>query len=163
MSAEKPVAVIDTDVASFMLKSLPIGWEYARLIAGFKASVSFITAGELLFGAESRSWGSRRRLSLDLFLSERAVMPFQAGMERLFARIMAERERMGRRMEKADAWIATTAIFHDAPLVTHDGDVRDTRGLRIVTASKEARTAQVRMPVVSGRPLNLDMRCQCSM
>jgi hypothetical protein len=84
-------------------------------------------------------------------------------MERLYAQVMVDRERMGKRLEKADGWIATTAIYHDVPLVTHDGDFVGTRGLRIITASAEARAAQLRLPVVRRRPLNLDSRCQCGL
>ena len=84
-------------------------------------------------------------------------------MERLYARVMIDRERAGKRLEMTDGWIATTAIYYEVPLVTHDSDFVGTPGLRIITASKEARDAQLRLPVVGRRPLNLDMHCQCGL
>lgn len=80
------------------------------------------------------------------------------------SRVMLERERMGRRLEKADGWIATTAIYYDVPLITHDRDFVGTPGLRIITASEDMRAAQLRLPPVLGRyPLSLDNSCRCSM
>ena len=163
MSNAKPIAVLDTDVASYLLKGVPIGWEYLALLRSYRASVSFITAAELLLGAERRGWGARWRLQLDLLLAQCSILPFKERMEHLYARVMVERERAGKRLEKMDGWIATTAIYYDAPLVTHDSDFVGTPGLRIITASEEARAAQLRLPVVGRRPLNLDMRCQCGL
>jgi len=141
MSGYRSPAILDTDVASYTLKAVPIGWDYRELIAPYEAYIAFVTAAQLLCGAERRDWGSRRRLELDIFLAGCPVIPFRVGMERLFARLMIERERAGRRLEESDAWIATTAIFHEIPLVTHDGDFIGTPGLRIITAS-DAHTAR---------------------
>ncbi|MEJ0039102.1 MAG: PIN domain-containing protein [Gammaproteobacteria bacterium] len=163
MNDKKPIALIDTDVASYLLKGTSIGWEYLSLLHGYQIAVSFITAGELLFGALRRDVGPRRHLHLNLFLVEYPIIPFQAGMERLYSRVLVDRERMGKRLEKADGWIATTALYHRVPLATHDGDFVGTRGLRLITASEEARAAQLRLPVVSGRPLKLDMSCRCGL
>jgi predicted nucleic acid-binding protein len=163
MNSTKPIAIVDTDVASNLLKGTSIGCEYFGLLHGYRAAVAFVTAGELLFGALRRRLGPRRQLHLDLFLTECPIIPFEEGMERLYAQVMLDRERTGRRLEMADGWIATTAVFHDVPLVTHDKDFLGTRGLRIITASDEVRAAQLRMPVVGRRPLNLDMRCQCGL
>lgn len=163
MSDSRPIAVVDTDVVSYLLKGVPIAWEYLTLLRDYRASVSFITVAELQFGAERRGWKLRRRDQLDRALAEYQVLPFKEGMERVYAQLMTERQRIGRPMEKSDAWIAATALYHKAPLVTHDGNFAATPGLRVITASKEARAAQLQVPVVGQRPLNLGMRCQCSM
>ena len=163
MSAAKPIAIVDTDVASHLLKATSMGCEYFGLLQGYQAAIAFVTAGELRFGAVRRRLGPRRHLHLDLFLAECPIIPFEKGMDRVYANVMLDRERVGKRLEKADGWIATTALYHDLPLATHDGDFAGTPGLRIITASKEARAAQLRFPVVSRRPLNLDMRCQCGL
>ena len=162
MTNNRPIAIVDTDVVSYVLKGAPIAWEYLGLLRGYQPTVSFVTAAELRFGAERRRLGRRRLLHLDLFLAECPIVPFKLGMERTYAQLMAQRERMGKPMEKADAWIAATAIFHNAPLATHDVNFAATPALRIITASKEARAAQVQLPPVGRQPLNLDMRCQCS-
>ena len=162
MNDRKPIVLLDTDVVSNMLRGTAIGLEYLRLSHGYQTAISFITSGELLFGARRRHLGARRHLHLELFLTECPIIVFEKGLESFYARVMFERERMGKRLEKADGWIATTAIYNDIPLMTHDSDFVGTPGLRIITASEEARAAQVRLPVVSPRPLIPDATCRCS-
>jgi tRNA(fMet)-specific endonuclease VapC len=155
--------VVDTNVFCYMMKNLPIGAEYRRLLIGHNVHVSFVTRAELLCWADRGDWGMRRRLELQSLLAECAVLPYSDGMDKIFARVMAERSRAGRRMEHADAWIAATALFYGLPLVTHDGDFVHTRGLRIITASPIARAARNRMPVLTRPVPTLDMRCRCSL
>ena len=66
MSEVKPLALIDTDVVSNLLKATAIGFEYFRLLQGYQEAVAFVTAGELRFGALRRRLGARRHLQLDL-------------------------------------------------------------------------------------------------
>ena len=162
MSDTKPVALLDTDVASYMFKCSRMAWEYLALLRGYQLGISFITAAELWFGAEKQDWGARNRFRMERFLQEGLILPFGEGMDRVYAKVMAARERMGRRMEKADGWIAATAIYHDVPLAVHDSDFLGTPGLRIITASAEVRAAQLRMPAVIPRPLDLNASCRCS-
>ncbi len=85
-------------------------------------------------------------------------------MEKLFAQVTHERERTGKRMEYPDAWTATTALFYDMPLVTHDGDFLETRGLHIITASAKVRANQMLLDAAQARPpMLLDMPCRCSL
>jgi predicted nucleic acid-binding protein len=161
MNSERPVALLDTDVASYMFKSVPMGWEYTTLLRGYQLGVSFITVAELWFGAGKNGWGARLRRKLEFFLQDGLILPHKPGMEHVYAKVMLDRERAGRRLETADGWIATTAIYYDVPLAVHDSDFLDTPGLRIITASAEVRAAQLRLPVISGRPLNLNASCRC--
>jgi predicted nucleic acid-binding protein len=62
MSDAKPLALVDTDVVSNMIKSTTVGLEYVRLSHGYNLAVAFITAGELRFGAAKRRFGGRRLL-----------------------------------------------------------------------------------------------------
>jgi tRNA(fMet)-specific endonuclease VapC len=164
MSDNKPLALVDTDVVSNMIKSTTIGLEYLRLSHGYRLGVAFVTAAELRFGAAKRRLDARRNLYLEDFLAGCPIMPFAKEMDRFYARVMLERERMGRRLENADGWIATTAIYYDVPLITHDRDFVGARGLRIITASEEVRAAQLRLPPVVGQyPLSLDNSCRCGM
>jgi predicted nucleic acid-binding protein len=164
MKGSKGIAILDTDVASFMLKGLPLGVEYRALTRGYDLRLSFATAAELRILANRNRLGARRRLYLDLFLVECAVLPVCAGMERLFAQVVDERKSIGRPLEFADALTATTALFHGIPLVTHDADFVGTRGLRIITASAEVRANQMLLDAVRAQPpMLLDMRCRCSL
>ncbi len=64
-------------------------------------------------------------------------------------------------MEYPDAWTATTALFHDLPLVTHDNGFLHTHGLRVITASEEVRANQMLLAGLTGAPMLLDMHCRC--
>jgi predicted nucleic acid-binding protein len=163
MKGSKGIAILDTNVASYMLKGLPLGAEYTALTLGYDLRLSFVTTAELRVWANRNRLGPKRRLYLDLFLREFTVIPYSAGMDRLYAKVMHERESIGRPLEPADAWIATTALFYRAPLVTHDADFVHTRDLRIITASDEVRANQMLLRARHRQPPLLpDMRCRCS-
>src|ERR1051325_7135298 len=106
MSDAEPLALIDTDVVSNMIKSTAVGLEYLRLSHGYRLAIAFVTAGELRFGAVKRRFGERRLLYLEKFLLECPILQFEQGMDHVYARMRFERERMGKRLEMSDAWIA---------------------------------------------------------
>lgn len=162
MSEAKPMVLVDTDVVSNALKGTTIGFEYTRMLREYQAAIAFVTVGELLHGALRRQLGARRQLHLDLLLAEYPIIRFRSGMEQIYSQVMFKRERMGKRLEKSDAWIAATALYYDIPLMTHDRDFVGTPGLKIITASEEVRATLLRLPpAVSGRPLSLDASCRC--
>lgn len=49
-------------------------------------------------------------------------VPYDYELTKVWARITAEAERRGRRMETGDAWIAATAVHRSLPLYAHDRD-----------------------------------------
>jgi predicted nucleic acid-binding protein len=157
----KGFAIADTNVISYALKRESLAIQYAQLLTGYDIRISFVTCAELHRWAERDNWGSRRRALLKVFLSDYKVVPYSKGMEEVFARITTERQRAGRRLENSDAWIATTAIYHDVPLATHDADFVDTAGLRIITADPKGRMVPEYL-VASRTPQALNMRCRCS-
>ena len=85
--------------------------------------LSFQTVGELLQGAYMDDWGERRLGELRAEVSKYVVVPFDWPMVQGFARIRAQRRKIGREIAVADAWIAATALSLDCPVVTHN--VRD--------------------------------------
>lgn len=98
------------------------------------AAISFITVGELYFGAEKRGWGELKRRSLEATLRRFVVIPYDAEIARHYGRALAERQRIGRPIETNDAWIAACASRHAIPLVTHNaGDFRDIPSLEIIS------------------------------
>jgi predicted nucleic acid-binding protein len=56
-------------------------------------------------------------------------------MAELCARLKAECDHASRRIDWADAWIATTAIWYDAALITHDLGFLNVSRLRVITAT----------------------------
>jgi tRNA(fMet)-specific endonuclease VapC len=112
--------VVDTNVISYLFKGDTRASLYLPHLAGVSANISFMTLAEMHFGAERRHWGAYRRHRLHLFLRGYPVIQSTPEICHLWAEIMAMRERQGRAIENADAWIAACALRYSAPLVTHD-------------------------------------------
>ena len=133
--------VVDTDVVSFVMRGRQLARMYARHINGRVLSVSFITVGELYFGAEKAGWGERRRTRLEDTLDSFTVVPYDRGVARCYGRVVAERQRIGNPIAQNDAWIAACAVRHALPLVTHNyRHFEGISGLRLITESGSART-----------------------
>ena len=115
-----PGVMIDTDIVSYVMKGHSLGRVYRKHLQGRLVSISFMTVGELYFGAEKGQWGEQRREQLETTLRNFVVIPYNHEIARCYGRVIAERERQGRRISCADAWIAACALCHRLPLVTHN-------------------------------------------
>jgi predicted nucleic acid-binding protein len=51
--------------------------------------------------------------------------PYDYELARVWARVCVEAERVGRRLEAGDAWIAATAVHRQIPLLVHDRDFKN--------------------------------------
>ena len=99
-------------------------------------AISFITVGELYFGAEKGNWGEIRRKALEAILRNFVIIPYDHEIARCYGRLVAERQRAGRPISLNDAWIAACTVRHDVPLVTHNPkDFESITALQIVTES----------------------------
>lgn len=159
----RPIAILDTNVVSYALKSMSIAFAYSRLLTGYELCISFVTAAELYCGAEKGRWSQRRRIELDVVLQRYPVVPYSEGMALTYAQVFAERERAGRPMRSADAWIAATAIFHNAPLATSDTDFQHTPGLRVITVDQGELQTRPRLRPGARLARPLDASCGCGM
>lgn len=153
------VVIADTSIISCAFKRQPLAERYNSLLIGREVRISFTTVGELQRWAERSAWGARRRLDLKLFLTRFPMIPCTAGIPELFAKVIVERERAGRPMQRDDAWIAATAIHHDLPLVTHDTNFLGTEGLRVISANPEIIALQAAPE--GYRLLDMDMQYRC--
>jgi predicted nucleic acid-binding protein len=82
------------------------------------------------------NWHAKRIdwLRIFLALARFAIVPSSRGLVLKWAEVMVAARRVGRRLETADAWIASTAIMYDAPLITHNGsDYSGVPGLKVIT------------------------------
>lgn len=127
-------AVVDTNVLSYMLRGSVQGQYYRSMLTGYFQGVVCVTPEELYFGAERRNWGARRIAALEALIDECVLLPVSLEIARTSVRLRAQRERAGKPLECADAWIAATALCYRAPLFTHDGDFEGIEGLQIITA-----------------------------
>lgn len=136
MTAAK--ALVDTNVVSYVMKGDSLGKAYARHLQGKLLAVSFITVGEMYYGAEKSRWGLKKRSQLESALRNFVVVPYDHEIAKRYGIIAAERKRKGRPISSNDAWIAACAVKHGVPLVTHNAkDFEEISGLSVLTEANE--------------------------
>lgn len=119
--------VLDTCIVSYLMKGGPLAEAYAPHVQGRLLAISFITVGEMYFGAENKNWGAIKRRVLETMLRNFVVIPYDHEIARCYGRLVAERKRNGRPIAPNDAWIAACAARHKVPLVTHN--IKDFAGI----------------------------------
>jgi tRNA(fMet)-specific endonuclease VapC len=129
--------VVDTDVASFVLKWHPeFAPRYVAILRGSELVVSFVTLAEMRQGALGAKWGPRKWDVLEAYLADFSVLHSDSLLCSTWAALRHESARKGRRMGSADAWIAATALVLWAPLVTNNPkDYRHLDKLQLVSVA----------------------------
>ena len=127
--------VVDTDVVSYLFRGSPLGENYIPILENRQAVISFMTLAELLLWPLRSQWGEARERRLRNFLDERFEVCFPDGeLCALWAEIRHRGYAKGHPVEPSDAWIAATALYFHAPLVTHnERQYRDIDRLEIIT------------------------------
>ncbi|HAS83170.1 MAG TPA: VapC toxin family PIN domain ribonuclease [Verrucomicrobia bacterium] len=135
--------ILDTCIVSYLMRGGPEAERYARHVEGKLLAISFITVGEMYFGAEKARWGSDKRQRLETTLRNFVVIPYDHEIARCYGRLVAERQRNGSPIAPNDAWIAACTVRHAAPLITHNPkDFMGISGLSIVTEQPVAETQE---------------------
>ena len=88
-----------------------------------------------MVGAVKDGWSNRRKNILRRHLDQFEVVWPNLDMVRISTELRSEREKAGRRLNTADAWIAATAILLECPLASHDRDFSDIPGLEFIRAT----------------------------
>ena len=127
--------VLDTSVVSYIFNGDSRANYYVERIRGFTPVISFQTLEETWHGAYARKWGDRRKDELAAHMNRYRVIWPSPHMVRISANLRSEREKAGRRLSTADAWIAATAILLECPLASHDRDFSDIPGLEFIRAT----------------------------
>lgn len=135
LPAALPAVVCDTDAASFVVKDDPIrGPRYLRHLQGRPVILPFAVVAELRLGAELRNWGPARRTRMEQFIQVCTVHHTDDAMCTLWASLVATLRHAGRQIGPHDAWVAATALYFTAPLVTHNAaDDQFVPGLQVLT------------------------------
>lgn len=118
--------LLDTSVASLLhpkKRNSTLRAQYAPHMLGQVLALSFQSVAELWAWAEENQWGEHQRAGLQLFLRRFLVLPYDAMLAQIWARISTHCKKRGRRLEAGDAWILATAVHRQIPLLTHDGDL----------------------------------------
>jgi predicted nucleic acid-binding protein len=124
-------AIADTSLFIARESGRPLG-EYPEDI---EIAVSVVTIAELEMGvlavAAPRVRAARLQTLRDVELI--SALPVDRAVATAFATLVVELRAAGRgKLGVQDAWIAATAIAHDAELLTQDADFDGVPGLRVV-------------------------------
>jgi predicted nucleic acid-binding protein len=114
--------VVDTTVASLLLRMDPRAPTYIRAMRGAERLISFQTVAEMRFGALRAGWAKGRRDGLERSLLDFVVVGYSDALATSWAEVMASSERAGARLEAGDGWVAATALHLAVPLITDDAD-----------------------------------------
>lgn len=121
------------------MKGGPLAEAYAQHVQGHLLAISFITVGELYFGAEKANWGEKKRKELETILRNFVVVPYDHEIARCYGRLVAERRRNGKPIQPNDAWIAACTVRHGVPLITHNAkDFEGIAMLEVITEKKDS-------------------------
>lgn len=126
--------VLDTNVVSYIFNRDSRAGYYRDQLRGLRPFVSFQTLEELWFGANRDNWGERRRNELALHLEQYEIIWPNSALVTISAQLRRDRQRAGRSLDTADAWIAATALLLDCPLASGDRDFAGIPDLQLIQA-----------------------------
>jgi tRNA(fMet)-specific endonuclease VapC len=112
--------LVDTDVYSYLMNGKGYAALYKPHAEGKLIAVSFITVGELYFGAYRKSWKPERLADLKDRLRSVTIVPYDELLCLTYARIKAEMQSRGNVIGPNDLWIAASAVRHSIPLLSNN-------------------------------------------
>lgn len=135
--------LVDTDVFSYLMRPNDTrGDAYRPHVKGKTVAISFVTVGELYYGAEKRKWSGKTLSYLQEKLKAVVVVPYDEELCRTYARIRNSLP-AGVVVAANDLWIAASAVRHSIPLITNNRKhFERIPGLTIISESP-AKTAPV--------------------
>jgi len=125
---------IDTDVFSFFLKKDTRAELYRQHTDGHLLFLSFMTIAELERWAMLHNWGQNKINLLEKALKRYVIQQSNRDVCKIWAEIMTDSKLNGLNISIADAWIASTAISLQIPLITNnEKDFQKIKGLTIIS------------------------------
>jgi tRNA(fMet)-specific endonuclease VapC len=113
--------LLDTNTVSYAIANNPPQVAEKVAIVGILATaVSTVTEAELRYGVARNPGALRRRASVESFLDDAAILPWDSAAARTYGQLRAAQERKGRPLSIEDLMIAAHALSQDLTLVTHD-------------------------------------------
>ena len=121
MSDSVNSVLLDTDVFSYLLKTGDRrGGLYQPHVQGKTIAVTFVTVGELLYGAAKKNWGKKKLALLQQRLRSAVIVPYDAQICRTYGTLKHTLRSSGRVLADNDLWIAACALRHGLPLVSNN-------------------------------------------
>ena len=112
--------LLDTDMIIYFLKNVDPVVRNFREHRQARMSVSVITYGELVYGAENSKQRSQNLSRVHRVAEIYPVLPVTCAVMETFGDIKAELCRQGRTVDDFDLVIAATALSHGRTLVTNN-------------------------------------------
>ena len=135
--------LVDTDVFSYLMNGTGYASVYKPHVQGKLVAVSFVTVGELYFGAYRKSWGAERIADLKDKLRSVSIVPYDEAVCRTYAEIKSAMQSKGKPVADNDLWIAACAIRHGIPLVSNNAKhFADIPGLILRSETQAVREMQ---------------------
>jgi predicted nucleic acid-binding protein len=112
--------LLDTDVFSYLMKPRDTRAEvYRPHVTGKTVAVSFITVGELYYGAEKKKWSGKTLSNFQERLKAVVIVPYDAELCHTYGKVRASLP-AGVVVAPNDLWIAACAIRHSIKLITNN-------------------------------------------
>lgn len=123
--------LLDTNTVSYYIAGNPpeVRKRYER-VGLPSTAVSTVTEAELRYGVARNPGALRRRASVESFLSDAVILPWDSAAARSYAQLRAAQERKGRPLSLEDLMIAAHALALGLRLVTHDSVFAFVDGLK---------------------------------
>lgn len=112
--------LVDTDVYSYLLSGKNYAALYRPHVEGKLLCLSFITVGELHFGALNKYWGKKKIADLKDRLKSATIVPYDEEVCLTYAKLKKALQEKGKSVAINDLWIASCAVRHSIPLVTNN-------------------------------------------
>jgi predicted nucleic acid-binding protein len=116
--------LVDTDVFSYLLNSEDKRAEvYKKHVHNKTVAISFVTVGEVLYGARKRKWGKKRIAALNARLKSVVIIPYDMDVCRVYAELKDQAKTStgsDRVIGANDLWVAACARRHGLPLVSNN-------------------------------------------
>jgi predicted nucleic acid-binding protein len=113
--------LLDTDVFSFLGKTgNKIAALYQKYVADKTIALSFVSVGELLLWPKAHNWGLQKIAGLQRRISLAQIIPYDMLLCETYADLKDKITRAGSPVPDNDLWIASTAVRHSIPLITHN-------------------------------------------
>lgn len=107
----------DTDVVSYVAWDRPEAKDFVPLLTGKLLFVSFVTVGEMYFGAQKANWGRSRIAKMEEILAKYTAIPGSNEIAKAYGRVKSA---FKDQVEENDMWIAAAALARDLPVVTNN-------------------------------------------
>jgi predicted nucleic acid-binding protein len=144
---------LNTNVFSFLGKSGDKrGKIYRPQVQGKIVAVSFVTVGELYFGATKNKWSKAQLEGLNNRLRSTVIIPYDLAVCETYARLKASLPK-GRVIDGNDLWIAACAVRHSIPLLTHNRKhFDDFKELIVISEEKVIHEIESQTSLPNGEP-----------